>query len=196
VASDQRARMLAALAELVAEKGYAATTIEDIARVSRVSRKTFYEHFANKEDAFLKGLDAVTELALTRVEAAFATVDAWPEQVRRALRALLELVAAEPAFALIAYAEPPLAGRDRLGRDAATAAAFEAFLTPGFALAPHPVPREVGPMIGAGIRELIATCVRRGARDEVPALLPAATYLCLVPFLGPTAAAAEAGLEA
>jgi AcrR family transcriptional regulator len=196
VASDQRARMLAVCAELVIEKGYVATTIDDVVRASRVSRKTFYEHFTSKEDAFLTALDAATALGLERVRAAFASTDDWPEQVRRGLRALLELVAAEPAFSLMAYVESPLVGREGRARYDASAAEFEFFLAPGFALAAHAVPREVGRMVGAGIQELISTCVRQGTLDDIPGLLPAATYLCLVPFLGPTAAAQEAGLEA
>jgi AcrR family transcriptional regulator len=196
VATDQRERMLAACAELITEKGYAATTIDDIVRASRVSRKTFYEHFASKEDAFLAALDAATGRALERVRAAFASTDDWPEQVRRGLRALLEFVAAEPAFSFMSYVKSPLVDRDGRARYDASAAEFEVFTAPGFALAAHEVPREVGRMVGAGIQELISTCVRQGALEDVPGLLPAATYLCLVPFLGPTAAAREAGLEA
>ena len=195
VTSDQRERILAAFADVVAEKGYAATTIEDVVRASRVSRTTFYEHFTNKEDAFLTGLDAVSSLALERVDAAFASADDWPEQVRRGLRALLELVAREPTFSLLISVEPSLVGRAAMARHEDQAEAFEVFLAPGFALAEHAVPREIGRMIAAGVRELITGCLRRGAMQDIPSLLPAATYLCLVPFLGPTEAAREAELD-
>jgi AcrR family transcriptional regulator len=196
VASDQRARVLAACAELVIQKGYVATTIDDIVRASRVSRKTFYEHFTSKEDAFLTAFDTATTRALEHVRAAFASTDDWPAQIRRGIRALLELVAAEPAFSLMAYVESPLVGREGRARYDASTAEFEVFLAPGFALAAHAVPREIGRMVGAGVQELISTCVRQGALEDLPGLLPAVTYLCLVPFLGPAAAAREAGLEA
>ena len=58
VLASQRGRMLAAIAEAVAEKGYAATTVADVVGRAGVSRKTFYEHFADKEECFLAAWDA------------------------------------------------------------------------------------------------------------------------------------------
>ena len=51
--ADRRARLTAGLADAIAEKGYAAATIADVVRHARVSKRTFYEHFADKEACFL-----------------------------------------------------------------------------------------------------------------------------------------------
>ena len=48
-----RARLTGGLAAAIAEKGYAAVTIADVVRHARVSKRTFYEHFADKEACFL-----------------------------------------------------------------------------------------------------------------------------------------------
>ena len=56
VLASQRGRMIAAMAETVAAKGYAATTVADVVARAGVSRKTFYEHFADREECFLDRL--------------------------------------------------------------------------------------------------------------------------------------------
>src|SRR6516162_10790620 len=59
VAANQRERILSAVAEAVAELGYAEMSVEAIVVRAGVSRRTFYEHFKNKEDAFLAAYDAL-----------------------------------------------------------------------------------------------------------------------------------------
>src|SRR6478752_2495333 len=63
VANNQRARILFATSELVAERGYQKTTIELIAKSARVALRTFYEHFASKEECFLAAFDADLDAA-------------------------------------------------------------------------------------------------------------------------------------
>jgi AcrR family transcriptional regulator len=50
VQRNQRQRLIAGAAEAVAERGFARVTVADIIRYAGVSRLTFYEHFANRED--------------------------------------------------------------------------------------------------------------------------------------------------
>ena len=61
VVHNQRERLIAGLAEAVAEKGYGGTTIADITRHAAVSRRTFYEHFDGKDECFVAAFDTVTE---------------------------------------------------------------------------------------------------------------------------------------
>ena len=58
---NQRERMLAAVVEVVGQVGYASMTVSDVISRAGVSRRTFYEHFANKEDVFLAAYDHVVE---------------------------------------------------------------------------------------------------------------------------------------
>ena len=72
VAAAPRARLEAGLAEAIAEKGYAAATIADVVRHARVSKRTFYEHFADKEECFLALYsDSSDELLALIAEAAW-----------------------------------------------------------------------------------------------------------------------------
>ncbi|HEX4307950.1 MAG TPA: helix-turn-helix domain-containing protein, partial [Solirubrobacterales bacterium] len=57
VVHNQRERLIAGLAEAVAEKGYGGTTIADITRHAAVSRRTFYEHFDGKDECFVAAFD-------------------------------------------------------------------------------------------------------------------------------------------
>jgi AcrR family transcriptional regulator len=94
VLESQRGRMLAAMAEAVAEKGYVGTA------VAGVSRETFYEQFSGKEDCFLAAYDAGVEALHEVIGAALVGSRAGPEKrLDRVLKAYFDALAAEPAFA-------------------------------------------------------------------------------------------------
>ncbi len=79
VQQSQRWRLLEAVVEVTARAGYADATIADVIAVAGVSRKTFYEHFADKQAAFLATYDVVANrmiAALVATGAAHADADA------------------------------------------------------------------------------------------------------------------------
>jgi AcrR family transcriptional regulator len=196
VADNQRARILVGVAEVVADKGYAAMSVEDIVRRSGVSRRTFYAQFRDKQSAFFASFDAINEQILATTTAAFSSTDDWPEQVRRGLATLLGRLADEPAFARMAFLEMAMAGPDGLRRLEASIAGFQTLLVPGAAMAEQSVPTEIPHMIGAGISELVR---RHAVRDDMASVsrsLPAAVYLCLVPYIGPGRAWEESQVAA
>jgi AcrR family transcriptional regulator len=92
--------MLRAIAEAVAERGFARVTVADVISRAGVSRETFYEHFADKEDCFIAALDEGAR-ALHEILAAVVTSgDGDPvERLDRMLKAYLNTLAAERAFA-------------------------------------------------------------------------------------------------
>jgi AcrR family transcriptional regulator len=196
VADNQRARILVGVAEVVADKGYAAMSVEDIVRRSGVSRRTFYDQFRDKRSAFFASFDVLNERVLTSTTAAFASTDDWPEQVRRGLKTLLTLLADEPAFARMAFLEMAMAGPDGVRRLEGSIAGFQTLLVPGDAMAEHPVPAEIPHMIGAAISELVRRHVVRDDMASVSRSLPAAVYLCLVPYVGPRRAWTESQVPA
>jgi len=79
---NQRERLIAGLAESIAEHGYAGTTVAHITRAAAVSRRTFYEHFSSKEDCFAVAYETVMEDLRKRVSDAFDGVDDWPRAIR------------------------------------------------------------------------------------------------------------------
>jgi AcrR family transcriptional regulator len=126
VAASQRTRLLEAVGGAVAEKGYAATTIDDIVRGAGVSKKTFYEHFQDKLGAFLAAYEAASDELYEHVRvaqdaasepgapAASTAEDAWLERTHAGIRAYLRWLAAEPALARVFLVEVAAAGPEAL----------------------------------------------------------------------------------
>src|SRR4051812_40967638 len=100
----QRERMLNAVIEAVAEKGFADTTVADVVARAGVSRRTFYEQFDDKLDCFLAAYVARAEAVLEQIETRVHALDAaagWRERLRAGLGAYLDALAARPASARV-----------------------------------------------------------------------------------------------
>jgi AcrR family transcriptional regulator len=108
---EHRRRAVAAMAEAVGEQGYADTTVEDVLSRARMSRRTFYQLFRNREECFLATYDAALEEAMRRLALAHGgNGHQWSRQVEAALAALLEYLASEPGLARVWLVEAPSAG--------------------------------------------------------------------------------------
>jgi AcrR family transcriptional regulator len=117
VLASQRGRLLDAMAEVVALRGYGAATVADVIEHAGVSRRTFYEHFKDKEECFLAAYDAGVEVLM-------ATMRGAPDPIA----AYLETLAAEPAFARTFLIEIGAAGPRALERRRAVHDAFAALI--------------------------------------------------------------------
>lgn len=109
VARSQRGRILRAVAESMAAKGYAATSVADVIARAGVSRSTFYELYDGKESAFLDAY-AGFELVHQALLESFRAGSTPAEMVRGAVRGHLTALAAEPAFAWMFFVEAVAAG--------------------------------------------------------------------------------------
>jgi AcrR family transcriptional regulator len=119
VVKSQRERLLRALAEAMAEKGYAGTSVADVLRRARVSRATFYEQFSSKQDCFIAAYELAAGRILDRTQAIAAAPAAAPlELFDRAIRAYLEALAAEPELARLYLIEVYAAGERALAHRA------------------------------------------------------------------------------
>jgi len=186
VMRNQRERILDAVINVVAECGYAAMTVEDVIAYAGVSRRTFYEHFLNKEQAFLAAYDLVVHQVLAAVNAEFAKGTTWPERVRRGLGAFLVLLADEPTLARVCVVDVLAAGPNALARRAEAMGRFRDLLAPGhLAWTPHlSVPPLAAETTVGGIYEVIFDRVLRGEIGTLPSLLPELLHAFLLPFAG------------
>jgi AcrR family transcriptional regulator len=106
VAVRKRRRIMDAMAELTAERGYEATKIADIVRRAGVARKTLYDNFEGKEEVFLAAFDSAVAEATNEIEEACAAAGkGWEDRVAAGLRALLTYVAEHPAAARMCLIE-------------------------------------------------------------------------------------------
>jgi AcrR family transcriptional regulator len=187
VASNQRERIVVAVAEVCSSAGYAAMSVEDVVVASGVSRRTFYDNFQDKEDAFLAAYDEVTSRLLLRVKTAYDANDGIVDRAREGLRALLGFLAAEPAFADMCVVEALAAGpmvvehrnaNLRMLSDLIdeTAAAAMPDATP-----PSPI---IAQALVGGIFEVVYSRVLAGRHAELPGLLPGLIFTLLLPYAG------------
>lgn len=89
VSASQRLRLMAAISDAVADRGYAAATIGDISRRAGVSPRTFYEHFADKQECFLAAYETFIAAVVERIGAELDAHHTWPQAVAAGLRAYL-----------------------------------------------------------------------------------------------------------
>ena len=96
--ASQRGRLICAVADAVAAKGYAATTVGDVVELAGVSRKSFYEHFESKEACFLASYDTgAAAIYEAMVEAIDPNAD-WESMLDSVLTTWLEFLDADLAF--------------------------------------------------------------------------------------------------
>jgi AcrR family transcriptional regulator len=188
VAHNQRERLIAGLAEAVAEHGYAGTTIAHITRHAAVSRRTFYEHFASKDECFVAAYDTVMEELRERVAQAFEEADDWPHAVKGGIAAMLRFLAAEPQLARLSMVEALVAGPVVVERYDAAIQSFVPYFRSGRDGLPPEVLERLSPtteeaLVG-GMVSLISRRILAGKTAELETLLPDLVEFTLTPYLG------------
>jgi AcrR family transcriptional regulator len=116
VAASQRQRLLEAIVELVAEKGYPDVTIGDIVSRAGTAKRTFYDHFADKLQCFLAALDGITDTLVAASARFFAISGTVRERCEYSMRGYLELLVSMPNTAKVFYLEAVAAGPESVTR--------------------------------------------------------------------------------
>ena len=194
IAESQRERLLAAIAQEVAAKGYRQTTITDVVKLASVSTRDFYELFEGKEECFLAAFEAVRDHLEQRVKEAAASEDDWPHQTIAALRAALEFFAAEPDLARLCLIESVSATPRIAIRFREVVLACVPALAGGRAELADPdslLPKTEDAILG-GIVSLATRSILAGEIANLPDLLPDLVDFALAPYLGAERAASLA----
>ncbi len=178
---QHRRRLLDAMAHTVSRKGYAATTIADLAAQARVSRRTFYEHFASKSDCLIALYEAASEQALDVLKAAIDPERDWHTQVEQALHTYFATLACNPALlrtlfiAILGLGSEGLQARRRANRRLADFILQIVNGTHPGRAAPMPAALAMG--IVGGINELILQSIEDDRADRLTELTEAAAQL-------------------
>lgn len=190
VAHHQRERLIAGLAEAVAEKGYAAVTLTDIVKHAKVSRRVFYANFESKEQCFLAAFEVVLSHLHELVAGAVAGVERWPQQAIAATRATLSFLSSEPDLAHLCLVESRGAGPAVTARFNEAVGEMAPLLQRGRAERPEaarlPDSTEdstIGSLVSLAYRKVAA-----GEAEQLEELLPDCAELVLLPYLGPAEA--------
>ena len=176
-------RVLRALAATVAEKGYPAATVAEIVDRASTSQRTFYENFANKEEALLAALDRGSAQMLANTLPAFRRAQDWQHAVRIAYVEMFAFGLEEPEYSRLGAVEMYAAGKRALQTRDTIMEGLEALLAPGYELAPE-TPPIAAEAIGGAVYALVYDHVKANGPESLPELVPMATYMTLSPFLG------------
>jgi AcrR family transcriptional regulator len=185
---EPRERILAAVAELVAEEGYQSTAITEVAQRARVSLTTFYALFAGKEEAFLATMDMGLQRAIGAVLPVYQAAPDWPHAVAAGLHAFFALFAADPALSRLGGIGAYESSEEGMARLDGAIAGAQGLLEPGFELHPD-TPRIAAEAIGTSIYSLMSRQVRRRGPEHLYEVAPTAAFIALAPFVGGAEAA-------
>lgn len=180
---DQAERALRAFVAVVAERGYGATTVAEVAQRGSMSTTTFYEHFADKRDALLAGIDRGGAETIAAALPAARRAPDWQQGVRAALGTAYSYLASRPALARLLIIEAYVLGPDALERRGEVLRPLAELLERGHELAPQ-TPGIAAEAILGGLGALAHRQVRDHGPVNLPALTPISTYIALAPFVG------------
>ena len=187
VAAEHRQRVLAAVARLAREKGFAATTVADVVSTAGIARESFYDLFRGKEDAFLTAQAYALQSSLSLAASRFFAEALWPERVWDAALPMLGYIASVPDLTTLDFIESYSVGPAAIRRSFEGRMAYTLFLEEGYRLRPEAesLPRLCSEAIAGGLLELMRQRTVAGEIETIPALAPQVVYVALAPFTGP-----------
>ena len=173
VERSQRERLFGATVAATTIKGYANTSVADLLEISGVSRRTFYRHFADKEDCFVATLDEILTAAAAVTTSQLRSEGTWEERTRGALRSFVKLLIAQPAAARLCLVEIYGAGPRAVERVNEAMRGFEALAQRAFEEVPERrgMPMELIRALISGFRKIVHTHLYRGTEQELKDLI-------------------------
>jgi AcrR family transcriptional regulator/DNA-binding MarR family transcriptional regulator len=193
VTEIQRVRVISAVVDAVEEIGYARLTVAQIIRRARVSRKTFYDLFTDREDSFLAAFEqALAEVTLV-VGEAFAREPDWRDGIRSGLARLLSFMEEEPGVARLALVESRAAGARVLARRSEVLAEMAKVVDRGRSVANatrEPPALAAEGVVGA-VSSVLYARLQGTSSEPLESLLGSLMSIIVLPYLGGGAARNE-----
>jgi AcrR family transcriptional regulator len=193
VSQIQRARMIAAMVDVVVEHGAANTTVAHVVARSGVSRRTFYELFEDREDCFLAACEDALERIAAVVVGAYEQPAKWKERIRAALTALLEILECERGRGRLVIVQTLGAGPRALERRRCVLAQVIAVVDLGRADSKQGdgPPSLTAEGIVGGVLSLIHSRLLEDSGAPLVELLNPLMSMIVLPYLGPAASRRE-----
>lgn len=158
------------MAHAVANGGYQATSVAQVIKLAGVSRTTFYEHFANKQDCFLATYDMMAYRMTKNIRGAYHTAGDWQESLTAAFDALGREVVNDPSAIRMLLADVADAGPAAIDRARRAGAVFSRMLHRSLTQAQPQIP--VSPALVRGLFGGIRGCIYRALREDQTTQLP------------------------
>ncbi len=193
VSEIQRMRILAAMAEVASERGAGSVTVAHVVARAGVSRRTFYDLFADREECFLAAFEEAVGRVSVRVIAAYEHESVWRERMRVGLWALLVWLDEEPALARLVVVESLAAGPRALAPRARVVRALVRAVDEGGAAGARSA--QLPPLTAEGIvgavLSVIHTRLSEPKAKPLTGLLGELMSVIVMPYLGQAAAQKE-----
>jgi AcrR family transcriptional regulator len=185
--------MLAAMAEVCAERGASNVTVAHVVARSGVSRRTFYEHFVDREACFLATLEEALESAGRYVRRAYETPARWHERIRASLVALLSFLEDEPFMGRILVVDTLGSGPAGLERRRQVLAGVVAALDEGRLASKSgaDLPPLTAEGVVGGVLSVIHTRLLEPGEKPLLELTGPLMSMIVLPYLGAAAAKGE-----
>jgi AcrR family transcriptional regulator len=197
VAESQRARLMSSLAELMTESGYAGVTIGDLVSRAGVSRTSFYQHFAGKQECLFAAYDRFAGVIAAAITPDFDLAGPWRRHVETILAGYLDALSRDLTATRAFLVEMDTAGRPARQRRRAAAHAFATLLA-GWHLEIRSHHPELGPLphraylgIALATRDLICETLEQEAEPDLHELAPDLATIAIAIFEGAAAASTE-----
>lgn len=194
VSEIQRMRILSAMTDVASERGAGAVTVAHVVARAGVSRRTFYDLFADREECFLAAFEEAIGRVGAQVIAAYEHETAWRERIRAGLWVLLVFLDEEPATAKLCIVESLAAGPRVLERRAVVMRALVRAIDEGRATVPkratQPPPLTAEGVVGA-VLSVIHTRLSEASAKPLSGLLGELMSVIVLPYLGQGSAQEE-----
>jgi AcrR family transcriptional regulator len=158
--------------ESVAQRGYHRTTVAHVIGLAGVSRRAFYEQFANKEECFLATYDIVVARSRKLVLEAWSSERGWANRLHASCKSFLDDIVAEPKGAQLVLIDALGIGAKARERLHLAGNAYERLVAAAFRVAPgaSPLPAIASRAIVGGVRHVVFNRIREGRVTELRTL--------------------------
>jgi AcrR family transcriptional regulator len=194
VVQNQRERLAAGAIAAVAERGFRDATVTHIAEAAKMSRRTFYGYFADKEECFLDTFGVLEDFLREAMAEAGSPKASWPRRVRARTEVLLGAFAANPDLVRFSLIAPPVAGGEYAERYRSFLGDLVTSLSEGLPDSRgyrRPAPGALDATSGS-IAALVTRKVSAGEGERLEEITPEVLETILAPFIGRKRAIAEA----
>jgi AcrR family transcriptional regulator len=180
VATNQRLRLVRAMLEAVGQKGYVATTVSDVVARAGVSRKAFYQHFANKQECFLATYDAIAKAGKRRVVSALREADGSSDRMEATIQTLFEAAVEHPDALRLAIIETSAVGPAGIERRDRAISELGGFINDGLRRSTQAegltsaavLPETTVRAVVGGLNRVVVACLPRGRGVKPVGLVP------------------------
>jgi AcrR family transcriptional regulator len=187
IVHNRHEHIQAAAVRTVATKGYHATRVRDICETAHISIRCFHEHFPDKEQAVLSGIEAGVDQVMGFCHEVYGSSSTWADALWNGLSAYAEWARAEPEFARTGLVELLSIGPAALELLRSLMDAFAIFLKPGYELLEPAAAGSLDAPICQRVFELLHLHVSHHSPETVDTIVPELVRTALTPFLGPRA---------